>query len=62
MRTALGAPTRRTIAPARRWTVDPRHSAVEFAIKHLAIATIKEPERDGHLLSPDFFDVDRFPE
>ena len=95
MRTALEAPTSQTITPPGRWTVDPRHSVVEFAIKHLAIATIKgrfrdfegalevedvtgevrghgivkvesidtaEPERDGHLLSPDFFDVDRFPE
>jgi polyisoprenoid-binding protein YceI len=95
MRTAFEVPTRETIAPPGRWTVDPRHSVGEFAIKHLAIATIKgrfrdfegtlevqevtgevrghgivrvesidtaEPKRDGHLLSPDFFDVDQFPE
>lgn len=95
MTTAIETPTRQTIAPAGRWTIDPRHSAVEFAVKHLVIATIKgrfrdfegalevqevtghvhghgvvkvesidtaEPRRDAHLLSPDFFDVDRFPE
>jgi polyisoprenoid-binding protein YceI len=95
MTTATHTDTRQTLAPAGRWTVDPRHSAVEFAVKHLVIATIKgrfrefegslevqpvtgkvhghgfvkvesidtaEPSRDGHLLSPDFFDVDRFPE
>ena len=95
MTTAIQAPTRQTIAPAGRWVVDPRHSSVEFAVKHLVIATVKgrfrdfegalevqevtgdvhghgvvkvesidtaEPSRDGHLLSPDFFDADRFPE
>jgi polyisoprenoid-binding protein YceI len=95
MTTAVETPTRQTVAPAGRWTVDPRHSAVEFAVKHLMIATIKgrfrefegamevqgatgdvrghgvvkvesidtaEPTRDDHLLSSDFFDVERFPE
>ena len=95
MTTATQPIAKQTIAPAGRWTVDPRHSAVEFAVKHLVVATIKgrfrdfegafevqeatgdvhglgivkvesidtaEPSRDGHLLSPDFFDVDRFPE
>src|SRR5215212_3205681 len=95
MSTPVGAPVRQAIAPWGRWTVDPQHSSVEFAVKHLVIATIKgrfrdfegamgieqgtghvrahgvvrvesidtdEAERDRHLLSPDFFDVDRFPE
>lgn len=84
----------RTIAPPGRWTVDPAHSSVEFAVKHLMIATVKgrfrefegalqvadtdivrghgtvkvetldsgDLQRDGHLLSSDFFDVDRHPE
>jgi polyisoprenoid-binding protein YceI len=77
------------------WTVDPAHSLVEFAVKHLMISTVKgrfgdvkgtithneaEPaqskvqieistasvdtraeQRDAHLRSPDFFDVERFP-
>jgi polyisoprenoid-binding protein YceI len=95
MTTAVETPIKQTLAPAGRWTVDPRHSAVEFSVKHLMIATIKgrfgdfegaldvqemtgdvhghgvvkvesidtaEPGRDGHLLSADFFDVERFPE
>jgi polyisoprenoid-binding protein YceI len=95
MTTTTEIPISETIAPAGRWTLDPRHSAVEFAVKHLVIATVKgrfrdfegamevqevtgnvhghgvvkvesidtgEPDRDRHLLSPEFFDVDRFPE
>lgn len=95
MSTTLEIPIRETIAPPGRWTVDPRHSAVEFSVKYVVITTIKgrfrdfegavevqevtgdirghgivkvesidtaEPERDRHLLSPDFFDVDQFPE
>jgi polyisoprenoid-binding protein YceI len=95
MTTTIQAPTRQTLAPAGRWTVDPSHSSVEFAVKHLVIATIKgrfrdfegdlevqeatgdvqghgvvkvesidtsEPRRDSHLLSSDFFHVERFPD
>jgi polyisoprenoid-binding protein YceI len=95
MNTVLQPIAEPTIFPAGRWTVDPRHSSVDFAVKHLMIATIKgrfhdfegalevgeagaevrahgtvkvesvdtgTPERDAHLLSPDFFDVDRYPE
>lgn len=77
------------------WQIDPTHSHVEFAVRHLMISTVKgrfgevsgtlqvdatdparsvvdvtinvasidtrEPQRDAHLRSADFFDVDRFP-
>ena len=78
--------------PAGTWTIDPAHSTLEFAVRHLGVATVTgratqldgtivggaEPAiegtvpvaglttfdetRDGHLLSPDFFDADRHPE
>jgi polyisoprenoid-binding protein YceI len=77
------------------WTIDPVHSSVEFAVRHLMITTVKgrftdvqgtvvvddedpgtssaeiviqaasidtrEPQRDAHLKSADFFEVDAFP-
>jgi polyisoprenoid-binding protein YceI len=77
------------------WKIDPAHTHVEFAVKHMMIATVKgrfsevtgeiqldegnlrnskvyieinvasidtrEPQRDQHLLSPDFFDVEKYP-
>ena len=77
------------------WTIDPTHTEVGFAVKHLMISTVKgrfqdvtgqvrmvdndplsaeieveigvasvntgTPDRDAHLRSPDFFEVDRFP-
>lgn len=77
------------------WKIDPAHTHVEFAVKHMMISTVKgrfsevtgeiqldegnlsnskvnidvnvasidtrEPQRDTHLRSADFFDVDKFP-
>ena len=77
------------------WQIDPLHTLVEFAVKHMMVATVKgrfaltsgsitldeanpsrssaaatidvatidtrEAQRDGHLRSADFFDVERFP-
>ena len=77
------------------WAIDPAHTHVEFAVRHLMITTVKgrftdvsgavrmhddditksdvdiriaaasidtrEPQRDAHLKSPDFFDVNKHP-
>jgi polyisoprenoid-binding protein YceI len=77
------------------WKIDPSHSHVEFAVRHLMISTVKgrfagvagtvrtdasdpssadvdvtidaatidtrEAQRDTHLKSADFFDVEKFP-
>ena len=77
------------------WTLDPAHSSIHFAVKHMIISKTKGffgayklnvetngetfedakieleidvnslstnmPDRDNHLLSPDFFDVTTFP-
>ena len=82
-------------ARAATWELDPAHSTVGFAIRHMMISTVrgqfrtftgkatgdpKAPDnaqveatidaasidtanekRDGHLKSPDFFDVAKFP-
>ena len=80
---------------ATAWQIDPAHTQVEFAVRHLMISTVhgrfsdlrgaltvsdgdfshgrleasihvgsldtREPKRDAHLKSADFFDVDKFP-
>src|SRR6187200_694003 len=77
------------------WKIDPAHTQVEFAVKHMMITTVKgrfsevtgeiqldegnltnskvnidinvasidtrEAQRDAHLRSADFFDVEKFP-
>jgi polyisoprenoid-binding protein YceI len=85
-----------TATPARTtWKIDPSHSHVEFAVRHLMITTVRgrfadvqgtvvtddadparaevdvviqagsidtrEPQRDAHLKSADFFDVEQYP-
>lgn len=83
------------VIPTGTWTVDPAHSTVGFAVKHMGIANVrgefndfegtleigenlssaraygtvkvqsvdtKEPQRDDHLRSPDFFDAAQFAE
>jgi polyisoprenoid-binding protein YceI len=81
-----------TAVPTGTWSVDPAHSKVGFAVKHMGIATVRgvfgefsgtlevgdelrasgsvraasvdtnEPQRDGHLRSPDFFHAEQHPE
>jgi polyisoprenoid-binding protein YceI len=82
-------------APAATWQIDPSHTQVEFAVRHLMISTVRgrfsdvtgsvtvpdgdfsraalqasigvasldtrEPQRDAHLRSADFFDAEVFP-
>ncbi len=79
--------------PAGVYSVDPKHSNVGFAVRHMGIATVRgnfqqfegtidassgaptlagavevssittgDEQRDGHLLSPEFFDVERHPQ
>jgi polyisoprenoid-binding protein YceI len=91
-------PMSATVTPSTTtttWQIDPTHSHVEFAVKHLMIATVKgrfadvqgsvvanddnpadakidvtiaaasidtrQEQRDAHLRSPDFLDVEQFP-
>jgi polyisoprenoid-binding protein YceI len=89
MSTATATPARTT------WKIDPAHSHVEFAVRHLMISSVKgrfgvvegtvvtdedhpatadvnvtidaasidtrEAQRDAHLRSADFFDVETYP-
>ncbi|HWF24043.1 MAG TPA: YceI family protein [Solirubrobacteraceae bacterium] len=85
----------KTLIPTGTWVVDPAHSRVGFAVKHMGIATVRGhfneyegrlevgedldhtraygtvkttsvstdwDQRDEHLRSPDFFDVEQYPE
>jgi polyisoprenoid-binding protein YceI len=85
----------KTLIPTGTWVVDPSHSRVGFAVKHMGIATVRGhfneyegrlevgedldhtraygtvkttsistdwDQRDQHLRSPDFFDVEQYPE
>ena len=87
--TPAAAPGTRSI-----WTIDPAHTGVEFAVRHLMISSVKgrftsvagtvttgddlttaevditidaasidtrEPQRDAHLRSADFLEVEKFP-
>ena len=77
-----------------KWNVDPSHSSIEFAVRHMGLSTVRgrftsfdadieadpngvpskvdvsidvasiatgEKDRDAHLRSADFFDVDSYP-
>ena len=50
----------RTIVPAGTWNVDPAHSSVSFAVKHMGIATVRG-EFTGFEGSLEFGDDDSSP-
>ena len=47
-------------APLAFDAADPARSSVDVAVDAASIDT-REPQRDGHLRSPDFLDVEKFP-
>jgi len=96
MATTVATATATSAVPGTRtvWDIDPAHTGVEFAVRHLMISTVKgrfagvagtvttgddlttaelditidaasidtrEPQRDAHLRSADFLEVEAFP-
>ena len=91
----MSSATPTTAAAVSTWAIDPAHSVVELAVKHMMFSTVKgrfanvagtivldeadlsassvtaeidaasidtrEAQRDAHLRSADFLDVERFP-
>ena len=91
----MSTATPSSAAAVSTWAIDPAHSVVELAVKHMMFSTVKgrfaniagtivldeadlgassvtaeidaasidtgEPQRDGHLRSADFLDVENFP-
>ncbi len=86
--------TTAVLLPAGTWEIDPSHSTVEFAVRHLMVSKVKgrfttvsgtvtvpenplesvvrasvdvgsihtgDAQRDGHLRTADFFEVDKYP-
>jgi polyisoprenoid-binding protein YceI len=86
--------TRQALPAAGTWAIDPAHSTVEAAVRHLMVSRVRgrfqtfsgtvtvgedvadssidvtidaasidtgTPDRDGHLRSPDFLDVEQYP-
>jgi len=95
MEDRMSTTTAATTLTGTTWSIDPAHSHVEFAVRHMMITTVKgrfgivrgtvriddpaharseadieidadsidtrEAQRDAHLKSADFFDVEKFP-
>ena len=91
----MSTTTTATTPSLTTWSIDPAHSHVEFAVRHMMITTVKgrfgivqgtvriedagydksevdiaidadsidtrEAQRDAHLKSADFFDVEKYP-
>ena len=57
------------MTPLARWFFEPGHTAAEFSVRHMSSVEIEidagnlwtgEPDRDAHLRSADFLDVEHF--
>ena len=57
---------------AGTWTIDPVHSEVSFVVRHMMVSKVRgrfdkfegntgEPNRDNHIRSADFFEVESHP-